>query len=244
MTLIEGASICLANYAFVSFSLAGGIFIIYDYNNNFKYTKNIAYNTLWVYNYGKIQFEEHLKPKLNCFDSNVNYDFTLNIVKNGKYIDTYFFHEKDSNKVIERLKKSTTEYDFILLNNNKENISVRFDNIPDSFVYNKSNVKFLACEIVINDKTYEINCDNYYITGNKLFDMTFINMYMNNNYNLLVNESNYKVKLINEDFTVIELDDTKHLILNENDYTIICKTEDATTSPIHNNDENSGSWFW
>ena len=91
-------------------------------------------------------------------------------------IQTHFFDEKDSTKVIERLK-IYIEYDFILLNNNKENISVRFDNVPDSFVYNKSKVKFLACEIVINDKTHEINCDNYYIAGNKLFDLSFINMY-------------------------------------------------------------------
>ena len=58
MPLIEGVSICLATMPFLVL-VQWRHFIIYDYNNNFKYTKNIAYNTLWVYNY-KIQFEEYL----------------------------------------------------------------------------------------------------------------------------------------------------------------------------------------
>ena len=73
---------------------------------------------------------------------------------------------------------STTNYDFILLEDNKEQLIVRYNSTPDTFNYTKSTVKFLACEIIIDNIKYEINNDNYNVSGNVLFDQSFVEMYV------------------------------------------------------------------
>ncbi len=124
------------------------------------------------------------------------------------------------------IQLDTNPYDFILYNNNTDNII--YSKVPSSFEYKCASYKFITVNInTTNDinKKEEINkhldLKGFYIANNKI-DKYVICYLLNqqHNINVCADTCKYQLYIIDHNANIINIDEMSDITLYENEYII------------------------
>lgn len=130
----------------------------------------------------------------------------------------------------------------ILLDKNSDTGCINdvfYQNLPESFEYEVSEINFMAIELEHNDKTYVINLKpdghNYYIVNNSL-NQNFFKYYIKNVLKSPINEDNfdYKVTIIDHNVNIITLLPNQHIILDKHTYQVFPILSENNTNTTQN----------
>lgn len=180
----------------------------------------------FIYYYTKVELL--CKPKFNLLR---DYIKTKNKKRNKPY--TQCEYVKDG--IVITPASSVKQYDFMLYSKSTcttINQIIRTEEIDEPITYEMSNEKFIMVEITIDNDTIPIKFSNekinYYVVGN-LFDNKFMCFFLHRYYpDFCKNKSflmdTYKLKIIDSNVEVIELDQTSSIIITKDGYNI-CHTK-------------------
>jgi len=173
----------------------------------------------FIYCYTKIELL--CKPKFNLLTS---------YIKTKKKNCTYCEYVKDG---VVTTHHPIEKCDFVLYSDSTNNIITNkiiqtIEQITEPTTYEISNEKFIMVEITIEDKTIPLKFSNeyvnYYIVGNS-FDNKFMFFFLTQHYSefyknkeLLINK--YKLKIIDSNVEIKELDETCSIIITKDGYNI------------------------
>lgn len=215
---------------------------IYNNRENLNnYLINILYYIIHFYSKLTILFNKHincyLKKILNIYNKFFNCYSTLEFYDDGILFRTnYIFNSNiSSSDQMIQLKKNIEPLDYNLIiysdkdaENNKIN-KVCYRKFPESFIYKKSNIKFLSLLLYYNGISIEIDLlnevNNFYIVNN-VINKQFIISYLLNNKKLkdvyfkTLIEFNYKLELIDHNVNILNLDETDEIIIEQKNYII------------------------
>ena len=218
------------------FVFSGIAFFTYEYNNNYALTSGAAFNVAWLYNWLKYKFNTKIKPcYTSVYQCSPKEFFRIEYIKDGRPIRTIIFTEDEEEELqnlatqISNYNKRPNEYDFILYKINEnykssdtnEKTLIRYDEIPNTFEYIKSNANFLSMEIKYNEISYAVNKDlgNFYVANNIICDKHFAKWYMKQRYNINIT-GEYQITYMNEEFEVNTIDHNDHILLTDSSYNI------------------------
>lgn len=182
----------------------------------------ILYLCVRAYSEMEYMYNVYVKPHIPIFNNVESYD----IIQNGVICDTtsdinninFICHTKQIDFIRHTKQIDTIVYGSIARDVNK----IKCIN-P---VYNR----FMSIELVFLDDTYEIKLSqsiNYYVDGNELLFIEFIQLYMNTIYGVIIDMNDtYSITLVDMDVNVVEMDQNDSLILTKNSYEIIKNTSD------------------
>jgi hypothetical protein len=229
----------------IGLSVAFIKFINDCYNNRHNlnnYFINILYNIIHLYSKLTILFNKHIncnikKRLFNVYNKFFNSYLTIEFCEKGILFRTnYIFKSNISSKEkILELKKNIEplEYDLIIYSekdDEQDKINkICYKQFPDSFSYEKSNIKFLSLILFYNDISIEIELanevNNFYIVNN-VINKNFFIYYLSNIkkvkdfYIGYLFEFNYKLELIDHNVNIINLDETDEIIIEQKNYII------------------------
>lgn len=224
---------------------------------------NIAYNLLYSLSWCQIyvlKVKNYVYPKITYINSYVdNYlkdkgwivDALLKelLVINNVGEEIYNFQIKDETDIV-FIKNVCRKIDYsklILLDKNAKTNCINYvfyKNVPDSFDYKLSNVKFIAIDLEYDTNKYMINLkdedSNYYIVNNSL-DEFFFKFYITNILNLDIDENtfNYNVTIIDNNINIINLSPRQRLVFYEDKYEI--ETIDNNADNVADNDSTNNT---
>jgi hypothetical protein len=206
-----------------------------------NYFINILYKIIHLYSKLTILFNKYIncyiKRLFNVYNKCFNSYSIIEFYEDGILFRTnYIFKSNISSKekIIE-LKKNIEpiEYDLIIYSekdDEQDKINkVCYTQFPDSFSYEKSNIKFLSLILLYNDIPVEIDLlnevNNYYIVNNVINKKFFISYLSNikkvkDFYFRSLHEFNYKLELIDHNVNIISLDETYEIIIEKQNYII------------------------
>jgi hypothetical protein len=189
---------------------------------------NLSYNS--IYYYSKLQLE-FMKTTNNitkyikttpCLNNLLNY---IN-QNNNKNIYTYININNYLTICSKFNQEENLDYKLIL----HYNPDYEKKNYLESLKVEEADYKFIMTEITINNKNISVHFTNekynYLIVYNK-FDKNFINYFLKTHYTDFVKDlsdseiENYKIKIIDHNVNVVELDNTNFLIINKTGYEIL-----------------------
>uniref|UniRef100_A0A6C0LU90 Uncharacterized protein n=1 Tax=viral metagenome TaxID=1070528 RepID=A0A6C0LU90_9ZZZZ len=181
----------------------------------------LLYLCVCAYSEMEYMYNVYVKPHLPVMNNIESYE----IIQNGMICDTmtdintidFIRHTKQIDFIRHTKQIDTIVYGSITRHMNK----IRCIN-P---VYNR----FMSIELVFLDETYEIKLSktiNYYIDGNELLFIGFIQLYMNTTYGVIIDlNDTYSITLVDMNVNVVEMDQNDSLILTKNSYKIIKNTD-------------------
>jgi hypothetical protein len=203
---------------------------------------NTSFYLILTYSYFELHFKRFCNNKYILYFStkiyniiNKNNTNEIDIVKDSVVIES-------CNKTNLCEKKSVNyDYDFIIFSD-YDNISESSDKINKVIYYkdNESNsdldYKYKICKFSFISITIQFiykneerlntiklsnDYENYYIVGNKI-NRTFISYLMKHNFNINLEEANYKYKItfIDNNVNIKNITENEEIIFNENDYEI------------------------
>jgi hypothetical protein len=167
----------------------------------------IAYNMIYVYSYCQIKCKKGVSYiEKNC--PLVLKDYLIKILKNSENIENIenniatieFIKDNkpvyfSTKSILKEIDFEVPDYDFIIYrDNNTRPTNIKYisyktkDELKNEeiYAYEKSNIRFMMVELLMNDKTYIIellnNKYNFYIKDN-IFDKQFFIYYLHNLYN-------------------------------------------------------------
>lgn len=207
-----------------------------------KCVTNISYNSIYYYSKLQLGFMKGKNIINNFVKSTPILNNTVNNFINTKIhnkfevitSDTICFYWND-NEILNDAQKENiigTDYDFIIYSDNSKScvnnvIFNNLENIPEQtpITYEEADYKFIMTEIIYDDVKVSINLKtehhNFLIVNNKL-DNKFIQYFLKKYHNITnFNSSNYTMKIIDHNVSVIELDSTKALVINKSDYALV-----------------------
>ena len=151
----------------------------------------------------------------------------IKIILDGEVVANYSF-----DVFLER--KKNIVYDFILYtipaqhNKKYDNYVLRYDNADDIVPVKYTGMKSIELTdfLVIIDETdcYPIDFGRtqYLVNGNVLFDRTFLKWYLNDYYNVLLNDrTNYRINFRDPEKKIINLPDYCYLLIKKNNFIIV-----------------------
>uniref|UniRef100_A0A6C0D7S5 Uncharacterized protein n=1 Tax=viral metagenome TaxID=1070528 RepID=A0A6C0D7S5_9ZZZZ len=205
---------------------------------------NTSFYLILTYSYFELNFKRFCNNKYILYFStkiyniiNKNNTNEIDFVKDSVVIES-------CNKTNLCEKKSVNydyDYDFIIFSD-YDNISESSDKINKVIYYkdNESNsdldYKYKICKFSFISITIQFiykneerlhtiklsnDYENYYIVGNKI-NRTFISYLMKHNFNINLEEANYKYKItfIDNNVNIKNITENEEIIFNENDYEI------------------------
>jgi hypothetical protein len=223
----------------ISFAFIKFINDIYNNRNDLNnYFINVSYNCIHLYSKLTILFNKHincyLKSLINIYNKFFNYYSTIEFYDEGVLFRTnYILNSNTSSReqMIE-LKQNVEplEYDLIIYSDKDDEDDkinkVCYREFPESFSYEKSNIKFLSLTLIYNKKIIEIDLlnevSNYYIVNN-IINKQFIIYYLLNIKKFCFEsllEFNYKLELIDHNVNIINLDETDEIVIEQKNYII------------------------
>lgn len=156
--------------------------------------------------------------------------------------DKYLLEISNKQLLLEISNKDQNYYSIILLDKNSDIGCINhifYQNFPESFEYEVSEINFMAIELEHNDKTYVINLKpdghNYYIVNNSL-NQKFFKYYIKNVLKSPINEDNfdYKVTIIDHNVNIITLLPNQHIILDKHTYQVFPILSENNTNTTQN----------
>lgn len=226
----------------ISFAFIKMINELYNNMHNLNnYFINILYNIIHLYSKISILFNKYincyLKNLFNIYNKFFNDYSTIEFYNQGVLFRTNFIFKSNtsSKEQMIDLKKYIDPFDYDLIiysekDYEKEKINkVCYKKFPQSFSYEKSNIKFLSLLLLYNDISIEIDLfdevNNYYIVNNVINKQFIISYLLNikkikDIYFKSLLEFNYKLELIDHNVNIINLDETDEIIIEQNNYII------------------------
>jgi hypothetical protein len=194
----------------------------------------ITYYTIYCYSRMQLIIE-NIKNRLPIsmiyiFFSKQKNDNNIEVVFEGKIINK--INKTNINNLL------STNYDFILYSEIKNNLTYKRIIYPDNlkpdnetlFKCEPSEIKFMLTEIILGDKTvnidFKINNNSYYVCDN-IFNLNFI-MYFLNKYHSeaikdIINSNkmlNYTIDILDQNVNKITVDFKNNIKINKIDYCI------------------------
>lgn len=193
--------------------------------NNFLY--DLSYKLIYIYSKCQIYINKFLF-KIPYFFTNSKENIShFEFILDGKVI-----HKADFKTIINCDKSLLPDkYDFIIYSdheksniNNESCINKKIlKNIPckkEDLNYEDSKIKFISCEIEINNKKYTLSFkndkSNYYVKNN-IFDINFLKYFLLKYYSQMLNKDdienihNFKIHIIDHNVN-FDFSDSKNLI--------------------------------
>ena len=231
----------------ILFSGSMGYLYFYDINTFNDVCFTISFNCIYAFSYFQIkcnQCKRFMQPHLQkaiCFIGSFMYpndSIRLSKQKRVEFVkDGIVIHESDVTNINELSSlKIPKEYDFIIWMDNDENNNM-LHKIIDNTSENESDYehvlyKFINTEIIINDtKKFNIHfkTEKYnYLMKDNVINKDFIIYFLNKHYKEQLgamnheelNNMKYKIKIIDHNVNLIELENDKVLKFNKHDYEI------------------------
>jgi len=218
-----------------------------------------SYNLIYYYSYLQIQFirlKTKLMPYIRFICTSIEQYLKMDKIINSPDFPVpkckFELYEKGIQQTNVLLPKETINalkdelewnnlYDLVIWSDNNADYENKihyycFD-LPFSFDYQLSNIKFMSVDLTYNNQVYavDLKTDNYnhYIVNNKL-NSRFFQYYLQNILNVTVASDNfdYTVNILDHNVNFVELTPNCELIIKENDYEII---------HLHNNNNNNNN---
>ena len=159
---------------------------------------------------------------------------TIHIIRDGEVVDSY--HETD----LEPLFTLEKSYDLIIheisnmaSENNDTIYMTRLDSLTKESInrnFKLSNIKFIYIYLDNGNESIPIEFlphNNYYIVGNKLFDVSFMKWYCSSRHNITLND-NYQINILDHQANEIVINKNNYVIIGLNDYEVSSYSEDNT----------------
>jgi hypothetical protein len=214
----------------------------YNNRNNFKeQIINFMYKGIYLYSKCQVIYKKYVYLYVvslyNIFNK-LKYYSQIEFYDNGILISKSKIHysQISSYKDIIKTKQliEPLEYNFIIYSHHEKETCKKnkkcFDKFPNTFNYEKSQIKFLSLQLLYKNQYFPIELIsekyNYYMVDN-IIDKKFLFFYLYNkitdihNINIDIDNFVYKLELIDNNVNVINLDDNDIIIINKDDYTII-----------------------
>jgi len=213
---------------------------------NEQYT-NIAYTTIYIYSHVQImgiRIYKYVYPfikltstsvvsilkKYNVINETIVFH-PIQFYKNGSLIlkKTISFSNfiQNQNELLE-IEIDKKDYNFMIYSdcsNYPFNNIVYYDDVPEIFSYNVSNIKFLALALTFNNVEYDIKLQttehNYYIVNN-IINQSFLLYFMKNVLNIRIEPSDFKYNLLlcDQNAEMKELNETHKIVIYKDSYEI------------------------
>lgn len=213
--------------------IATSVFVILLNNylkNNYKevyndFLYNISYKLIYIYSNCQI-YVNKISVKLENIFGRKGEKYDIEFILDGKVIYRDFKDNITSNKFL-----IPEKYDFIIYSDHNEkndesqkHINKKIlKNIPskkEDLNYEDSKIKFISCEIEINNKKYTLSfkndISNYYIKNN-IFDIKFLKYFLLKYHSNVVTEEdfknieNFKIHIIDHNVN-FDISDSSNLI--------------------------------
>jgi hypothetical protein len=212
-------------------------------NNDINYINNINeiinYNNVIDYDYILFNINNVMYKKTNVTVS--EYNQYNKLTDTNQFNNFYTFNKSDLFLMVKSINQFIKIYKDYNLNNCTQFLYYHFINDY------KTNVSFLDCKLIYNDKMYPININNYILNNNNILSYEFIKYFIHNNTNL-INEyfdkkhffDNYKIYIMDDNISEFHIKNDNYISINKNDYIIIHKSINyENTIPNHYNYFNS-----
>lgn len=252
----------MTDFWFAIFSGAGFIYLINNFNVfNIKnslaetYMNNtyISSCTKWkcfkLYAIAKekslktIQYvKKSLKP--NTISKNILFvnngeretQYYINTNKTSSTLNTIPENLENFDLIIYRAPSSIDKFDYDLLRLTQDSEKVK-NNTDIS--YNVYSDKIYSPEISFenSNETYDLDIekDNYFVVGNKIFDLPFVKWIVKEKYKKDIPEENYTITYLDENMNENTIKQNEYLVIKKDS---IIKEVDNTASNDNNNDNN------
>lgn len=229
------------------------------YMNNTLISNCTKWNCFKVYVVAKektVKTIKYVKNRLMTNNIYKNIIFVNGGVRNAKYCIEGKKAEKSFNSIPENLDNidliiyrapSTIEnidYDLVRLPLHLDTVK---NNKDISYKTYKDKIYSPEISFEYSDESYELDIekDNYFIVGNKIFDLPFIKWIVKEKYNKNIPETNYTISYLDESMTECTINQNEYLLIKED--CIEKQTNKETESNKENNLANkdeSGWGFW
>ena len=182
----------------------------------------LLYLCVRAYSEMEYMYNVYVKPHIPIVNNIESYE----IIQNGIIYDTMI--DIDNVDFIRRTK----QIDFICHTKQIDTIVYRSITRHANKIrcINPVYSRFMSIELVFLDDTYEIKLSqpiNYYVDGNELLFIEFIQLYMNTTYGVIIDiNDTYSITLVDMNVNIVKMDQTDSLILTKNSYEIIKNTCD------------------
>lgn len=167
------------------------------------------------------------------YDDNVYDEVDKNkfvyVIKNGMKVKTVVIE----NNLSLTNSLENEEFDFLILNCIENNDNILYKKINDTILnhhYKKTNYTFIQIEIILENTSFLVSLHNphynFYIKYNYInanFILYFLKTYYQDKIMDCTDDylSKYKIKIIDQNVNVIQVDNTDELVFGENNYFLV-----------------------
>jgi len=177
---------------------------------------------------------------------------TIHIIRDGTIVDSYYESDLEPKFMLDK------PYDFIIheisnvVSKDCDTIYMtRLTSLTKESINRNvklSNIKFVYISLNNNDEIIPIDFvphNNYYIVGNKLFDVSFVKWYCSSKLNITLND-NYELNILDHKTNEIVINKNNYIIIGLNDYEVCScyedeKVENKDDEKVENKDDENDS---
>ena len=143
-------------------------------------------------------------------------------------------------------KKTDCDYDLVRLSlpfqDNKENTNNNH-NCYDGKIYSPM-VKILSNENVENSYDLELDSDNYYVEGNKIYDTPFIKWIVKEKYKEALVENDYEITYLDEDMNECSINNKDYLVVSSDGIKKVIYQDGVDSEKNGSSSSNTGWGIW